>query len=282
MKIAKIINNNIVSAYDEKGRELVIMGRGLGFGKKTGDDIDAGNIEKIFKMDSQDEINKLQEILADIPIENIRLVNEIIEKAGIILEKRLNKSIYITLTDHVNFAIERYKRNIELTNPLAWDIKKIYPLEFQAGLEAVKLINEAKNINLPEDEAASVAIHFVNAELGMEIPNTMNITSIIQNSLKIIENEFKTQVNENSIHFERFVAHLQVFARRVVEGSILEDCDEELYEMVRKTYKKEFKCAKKIKDFLEKEFNADVPKEEITYITLYMRKLISDQNKIKK
>lgn len=36
MVIDKIINNNIVSAFDEKGLEVVIMGRGIGFQMKRG------------------------------------------------------------------------------------------------------------------------------------------------------------------------------------------------------------------------------------------------------
>ena len=31
MKISKLINNNIVSSVDENGREIIIMGRGIGF-----------------------------------------------------------------------------------------------------------------------------------------------------------------------------------------------------------------------------------------------------------
>ena len=36
MKIIKTVNNNIVTSVDEHGREIVVMGRGLGFGKKAG------------------------------------------------------------------------------------------------------------------------------------------------------------------------------------------------------------------------------------------------------
>lgn len=39
MKIDKIINNNIVSAIEADGKEVVIMGRGLGFGMKPGKEI---------------------------------------------------------------------------------------------------------------------------------------------------------------------------------------------------------------------------------------------------
>lgn len=39
MKIDKIINNNIVSALDADGKEVIVMGRGLGFGMKAGREI---------------------------------------------------------------------------------------------------------------------------------------------------------------------------------------------------------------------------------------------------
>lgn len=45
MLIEKIINNNIVSAVDSKGREVVVMGRGLGFGMKPGRQIQENKIE---------------------------------------------------------------------------------------------------------------------------------------------------------------------------------------------------------------------------------------------
>lgn len=33
MKILKVINNNVVSALDESGEEIVVMGKGVGFAK---------------------------------------------------------------------------------------------------------------------------------------------------------------------------------------------------------------------------------------------------------
>ena len=53
MVIDKIINNNIVSAFDEKGLEVVIMGRGIGFQMKRGQEVPAEKIEKVFRIKSQ-------------------------------------------------------------------------------------------------------------------------------------------------------------------------------------------------------------------------------------
>ena len=39
MRIEKVINNNVISALDDQGREIVAMGRGIGFQKKSGQEI---------------------------------------------------------------------------------------------------------------------------------------------------------------------------------------------------------------------------------------------------
>ena len=65
MKILKVINNNVVSACDDKGKEIVVMGKGLGFGKKNGDILDESKIEKKFSMPDE-SVSRLEEILKDI------------------------------------------------------------------------------------------------------------------------------------------------------------------------------------------------------------------------
>ena len=51
MIIQKVINNNVVSTFDSNGKEVILMGKGIGFRKKTGDELDKTKIEKIFTLD---------------------------------------------------------------------------------------------------------------------------------------------------------------------------------------------------------------------------------------
>ena len=48
MVIQKVINNNVISAYDVNQQEIVIMGKGIGFKAHTGELIDESKIEKVF------------------------------------------------------------------------------------------------------------------------------------------------------------------------------------------------------------------------------------------
>ncbi|MDQ0492951.1 transcriptional antiterminator [Paenibacillus brasilensis] len=79
MKIAKVLNNNVVTVIDEQQKELVIMGRGIAFKKSTGDEIDEEKIEKIFKLESTEVSRKLMTLMSDIPIEYVEISDEIIQ-----------------------------------------------------------------------------------------------------------------------------------------------------------------------------------------------------------
>ena len=274
MLVEKIINNNIISTFDEKGNELVVMGRGIGFKIKPGQEIEQSKIEKLFRMESNQESERLQEVLADIPIEHIQICNEIIAYAKKSISNNLSQHIYITLTDHINFAIHRYQDGILFTNALKWEIKKFYQKEFEVGLKAVELIREKLGIELNEDEAASIALHFVNAELGVDIPNTIDITKLIQNVLKIVTYHFQKVINEDTVNYDRFLTHLKFFSQRVITNHSNHGEEEELYEMIKKKYPSAYECAKKIKAYVKQEYQIELPEEEIIYLTVHIKRVM--------
>ena len=143
--IEKVINNNIISAYEKSGAEVIVMGRGIGFKKKQGEVVPTDQISKIFRIKSRTLTEQFKELLANMPLERVRISDEIISHAKDHLKLKLNQSIYVTLTDHINFAIERVSQGIEPQNALLWEIKRFYPQEFQLGIYALELIQCAKD-----------------------------------------------------------------------------------------------------------------------------------------
>lgn len=273
MLIQKVINNNIISAYDEKDREVVVMGRGIGFMGKPGQEVDHEKIEKIFSMDNQSEADQLKKLLADMPLEHIQASNEIILYADKILNKELNKSIILTLTDHISFAIDRFQQGQVFYNALLWEIKRFYQKEFAVGVRALEIIYEKTGVKLPEEEAASIAMHVVNAELNMDMSYAMDMTKMIQGILSIVKYYYKMNINEDSLYYERFVTHLKFFSQRNLIKMNEPEKEEELYEMVKKQYADAYKCAEKIKSFIEKEYSIKVPEDEMMYLTIHIKRI---------
>ena len=118
MIINKVINNNVLSTHDENNREIVLMGKGIGFQKKVGDEVAEDKIEKRFVLDSEDEVGKFSELIEMIPHNYLNLSVDIISYAQQVMPKRLSPSIYISLTDHINFLLERSTKGELFENPL--------------------------------------------------------------------------------------------------------------------------------------------------------------------
>ena len=164
-----------------------------------------------------------------------------------------------------------------MSNQLKTEIKKFYPLEYQIGLKALEMIKSELGIELPEDEAASIAMHFVNAELdNTNMNQTMMITKMIQNCMNIVKYHFKIKLDEESEYYSRFVTHLKYLTYRLFTGTGYEthgEEDEELFEMITRKYADEYKCAKRIALFVDKELNFILPDEELMYLTIHIRKI---------
>jgi beta-glucoside operon transcriptional antiterminator len=275
LKIHKVINNNVVSVINNQNQELVVMGRGLAFKKKSGDPIDEKLIEKVFKLDNKDLNEKFKSLINEIPLEYMEVADQIIKFAEKVLGKKLNESIYVSLTDHIHFAIQRHQKGMDIKNALLWDIKRLYKEEFIIGTEALKLIKEKVDIDLPEDEAGFIALHVVNAELNDEMPTILNITKFIQEILTIVKYHFKIEFDEESLNYFRFVTHLKFFAQRMLNKTYLSNDDDLLYNMVIAKYKDSVECVEKIKEFVAKKYEYEISKEEFVYLTIHITRVVN-------
>jgi len=273
VKIAKVINNNVISVI-EGGQELVIMGRGIAFQKRPGDDVDEGKIEKVFKLENKDMTSKFKELLYEVPPEYVNVTEEIIQYAKQQLGKKLNDVIYISLTDHIHFAIERQRQGMQIVNPLLWEIKRIYKEEFQIGQKALQMIQDRLGIELPEDEAGFIAMHIVNAELNEEMGDIVTMTKIIQDILTIVKYHFKIQLDEESLNYFRFLTHLKFFAQRLMNKTLLNNEERDLYELVKQKYREAYACTEKIKEYIQKTHHDTLTAEEELYLTIHIDRVV--------
>lgn len=273
MKITKIINNNVVSSIDEKGREVVVMGKGLGFQKKSGDDINKSAIEKIFQLPS-DNVSQFETLLEDMPYEHIKIAKDIILYAREKLDRHLNKNIYLTLTDHLSYAIERKRHGISVQNALLWEIKKYYHEEYLVGLQALEMVKNEVGIELSEDEAGFLALHIVNAEMDGNMHESVGMPAMLKDIMNIVKYHFGVELNETSLAYERFIKHLKFFVQRAVSGECYEADDLELNLSVKEKCANEYSCACKIKKYVESKTSYQVSEEEIIYITVHINRVI--------
>lgn len=271
--IEKVINNNIISAYEKSGAEVIVMGRGIGFKKKQGEVVPADQISKIFRIKSRTLTEQFKELLANMPLERVRISDEIISHAKDHLKLKLNQSIYVTLTDHINFAIERVSQGIEPQNALLWEIKRFYPQEFQLGIYALELIQDRLDILLPEDEAGFIALHFVNAEYGTDIRDAVKFPDQMQAIVDIVERDLGILLDESSLHYERFMTHIKFLIQRIYRKELLSSEDRELFLLMQRKYPREYQCSLKVAEYIMQATGSRLSEEEIMYLSVHIRRV---------
>lgn len=273
MKVLRVINNNVVSCVDTSGREAVAMGRGLGYFARAGAELDEGRVEKIFRMESQRETDRLKDLLANLPPEQIELCTRIIAYATENLNNRLNPSVYLTLTDHVSFAISRMQQGTAFQNALLSEVRTFYPREFAVGKYALGLIEKELGIRFPEDEAASIALHLINAEYDSSLSETLHTTQALHDILERLRSCPGIRLREDFIHYDELVTHLKFLVISVFSGEESEPAEAEYVDTVRRLYPDEYACAQLIADDLARQSQHPVSEEKIAYLTMNIHRV---------
>lgn len=276
MKIHKVINNNVVSVLDDKQNEVVVMGRGIAFKKKTGDEVDETLIDKRFYMKNENDTHKFMQILNDIPMEHVELASDIIDYAKVSLEKKLNDSLTISLCDHIYMSIQRYLDGVTLKNPMLWEIKRFYEAEYEIGLHALDMIEERFKIRLPEDEAGFITIHIVDAEMDdCSIENVYTITKVIQDISNIVRYFFGMEFDTKSVYYYRFITHIRFFAQRLVLKNLYSDSEDDgLFNIIKVKYPNAYECVLKIDAYVQKNFDYHLTSDEMLYLMIHIERIV--------
>lgn len=281
MRVKKILNNNVVITKGRHGEELIVMGKGLAFGLKPGSRIDSQKVDKTFTLKDESEMSRFEEIVKEIPPEIYEFAEECIDCAQKELGKELHTSVYITLTDHINTMMERAQLQIYPTNPMLWDIRRMYSEEFKASQKIVDMINTRYGFIYDDNEAASIALHLVNAELEMNIQDTIQLTKVITEILGIVKYHFRIVYDEDSLSYYRFIIHLRFFAKRLFTQSFYDDIKEEDFsDFILSQYKEEYECVQKIKNHVKNLYQYDLTEEETMYLTFHIAKVVRDSQKV--
>lgn len=272
MQIQKVINNNIVTSIDHKQREIIVMGKGLGFGRKSGEEIPAEKIEKVFLIRDSENSNRFETLLESMPLDYVKTADKVIGHIKQSIGDELNENIYITLTDHISFAVERYHKGIPIKNALLWETKKFYQREFEIGMEALKIIEKELSVELPEDEAGFIALHIVNAQVNNDMNKSMTMIKLIQDILNIVKYFYNMEI-EQGYDYERFTMHLKYFIQRIYSGHEEKSTDEEFVKIIAAQYPKAYECSGKIREYIFKKLEYLFGEEEMAYLTVHIQKI---------
>lgn len=270
MKIIKQINNSAALAIDNDGNELIVFGRGIGYGKIPYELTDLSKIERTF----YDVDPKYVSMISQIPQKILAVSMATAEQAERELDCDLNPNLPFTLADHLSFSVERVQKGIELTTPLAYDVAHLYPLEYALGCITLKAVKDQIGVQMPESEAVSIAMHLINAEAeNGDMHFTMMATCIIADIDTIITRQLGVQLDLQSYSYARFTMHLRYLVQRIANGERMEIAVGGMLRELSREYPEIYRCTQQIVQYFREKWNWDCSNEEIVYLMMHINRL---------
>lgn len=271
MKIIKRINTSAAIALDSSGREIVVLGKGIGFPNVPYELEDLSKIERTF----YDIEPSQQNAIANIPEEIISICAKFADETEIVLNTELNANFVFTLADHLNFARERLMHGLDLTNPILFDVKYMYSKEYELAEKALNMLNDETGIMLPKSEIINVTLHIINAK--KESNNASHIlrnTRIISDITSIIEKLQNIQIDKESYEYSRFVKHITHLLQQFECNVEKEEKNSKMLNTLAKEYPDIYQCAFKITNYLKNTWKWNCNNDEVLYLMLHINRLL--------
>ncbi len=274
MLILKKINNNVALACSDAGDEVVVFGKGVGFPSMPYELEDLSVIEKAFVSDG----GNTPDALSTVSDEVLRAASDINDLARANLGCKIAASLPFLLADHLQFAVDRTRDGIVIENPLATDVARVYQREYELGVQGLAIVQDHTGVLLPEGEAASIALHLVNSDLGSAAPpknidELMRTTKTLEEIIEVVEEQVGFELDRTCYAYVRFVTHTRYLIRRLMKGASVQSANLSLFHQAARDFPDTYRIAMAINQYLERNRNWSCTDEEMLYLMMHLNQL---------
>ncbi len=273
MKVIKNINNNIALCLDSRNNEVVAFGKGIGFTKPPYD-VPLSKVDRTFYDVDEEQLALLNRI----PEAVLEAAAQIVDLANEKMNDQFRENVVFTLADHIDFSIQRYQKNISIKLPLFYEVRQLYPEESEIGQQALEILKKRLHVALPREEAAAIALHFVNYQAQAGPAPGIDYGAIIEQATALVEQELAVTVDRDSFNYYRFVTHLHYMMKRTLDDAMLDTQNREIFESMKKEYPAIYSCAVKVAALIDRQLQKSLSEEEILYLILHINRLCARED----
>lgn len=273
-KTFKVVNNNIIIVKDSNGREMIAIGKGLGFKKSKNDVVYPDEVMKTYVyVDRQKNLNLT--LFEEVSFEVIEVAQHIIDYATSTLKQKYNVNLLVSLSDHIDFSVKQFREGNNTVKLFNEEIKRFYKEEYQVGKYAINYINQTLNVGLPKDEATSIAFHLIVASQEKTNIETRELLEGVNRIVDITMKQLGKQIDEDSLAYSRYIIHLKFFLSRIVSSQTSNGTSEltSIFGQLVTKYEGVEKCIEEICEFIKEKFNYICTDEDCIYLMIHIVRL---------
>ena len=187
-RVIKALNHNAVLVLDGSSQEYLIMGKGIGFGKKVSERIEPAPDSVVYSLQSVSERGKAKDLFKEIDPRYLEMADAVLNEAAKDFA-HVDRGVLFPMADHIAFAVSRMRRGEIIANLLTQDIQVLFYKEFKAASLVRRLLMEEEGLEVPDDEIGYVALHVHAATAGEKVSSAMQIAAAVRECITMIEED---------------------------------------------------------------------------------------------
>jgi transcriptional antiterminator len=269
-RINKVLNHNAVVVVEEEGvSEYLLIGRGIGFGKKIAERIEAGPEVNIYSLKPASERGDAREIVRNVNPECLELAGEILDEAHKELGE-LDREAIFPLADHLEFAIRRMRKGEPISNPLNSDIQTMFYVEYKVAMCAYPMIRRRFGLEITEDEIGFIALHIHSAIVDEKVSDALRTAEIVRECVEKIEELTGIRVEIMSLGYNRMMNHIRYMVKRIHTGEKLKL---NLNDYMKLHYPEAFAIAGEVCEDMSRKLKCRLPSAETGYLAMHIQRV---------
>ncbi|USG65849.1 transcription antiterminator [Brevibacillus ruminantium] len=271
--ITRVFNHNVLMAKDPVScQEIVLFGKGIGFGAKAGNMIfpyDA-RVEKRFRLENESHQQQYQTVLNQVDPAIVGIAEEIIALIAKEITPTLNEHVHVALPDHIQFAIYRLKNGMEIVNPFLFEIQTLYNKEFALAKRAAEMIRDSFSLEIPESEIGFLALHIHSAVSYTPVSKAVRFTNLLKELVGLIEQRIGKAVERSTVDYVRLITHLRFACERIRQQKSIHH---PLLDRVKGSIPESYRLAEELAGHIATKLDVIVPEDEIGYMAMHVFRL---------
>lgn len=273
-RVSKVLNNNGVIAIDmDQNKEYVILGKGVGFGKKVSQRFDKPEGCTTYRLEQETERGSAKELVKGIEPEYLEIADAILTESQKVFGDSIDRGILFPLADHISFAVARIRRNEQISNPLTEDIKVLFYSEFKVAETLKTILRERLQIEIDDHEVGYVALHIHSAIGDEKVSVAMQTARAVRECIDMLEKATGKPIDVLSLSYNRLMNHMKYMVARASTG---EKLNLDMNEYMLDQYPQAYKVATDICKNLEGCIGHNLDETETGYLAMHIQRVYKD------
>lgn len=269
-RMSKVLNNNGVIAIEmEENQEYVLLGKGIGFGKKVSQRFEAPSDCTRYSLKDDTERGSAASLVKSVDPVFLEIANEVLREAERTFGN-IDKRILFPLADHISFAVARMKNGEQISNPLTGDIHALFYKEFQVASVLKKILSDRMQVEIGDDEIGYVALHVHSAIEDEKVSVAMQMARTVRECVSIIEAETGKKIDVMTLDYNRLMNHVKYMAARLLRG---EELKININDYIEIKFPKAFAIATTVCDHLGENIGVQPGEREIGYLAMHIERV---------